>query len=44
MVRISPDNDWLVTGSVDKTARLWPLQGNKLIDSVHGVAGRNLTV
>ena len=29
---ISADNHWLVTGSRDNTARLWPLQVNDLID------------
>jgi WD40 repeat protein len=43
---ISPDNHWLVTGSWDSTARLrlWPIQVKNLIDAVHAVADRNLTV
>jgi WD40 repeat protein len=28
-VAISPDNRWVVTGSDDKTARLWLVQINK---------------
>jgi len=40
-VAISPDNRWLVTGGA--TTRLWLLQVNDLIDSVHTVAGRNFT-
>ena len=29
VVAISPDNHWLVTGSDDKTARLWDLSGQR---------------
>jgi hypothetical protein len=40
-VGISLDNRWLVTGGA--TTRLWLLQVNDLIDSVHAVAGPNFT-
>jgi hypothetical protein len=36
-----PDNRWLVTGSYDKTARLWPLQLENLIDLARITVGRN---
>ena len=42
-VGISPDNHWLVTGSADQTARLWPLQVKDLIDLARITVGRNFT-
>ena len=41
---ISPDKHWLVTGSLDNTARLWPLQVIDLIDLARVTVGRNFTV
>ena len=38
---ISPDNRWLVTGSQDKTARLWLLQMNDLMNLARIKVGRN---
>jgi WD40 repeat protein len=40
-VAISSDNRWLVTGSEDKTARLWVLQMNDLVDLARTIIGRN---
>jgi hypothetical protein len=40
-VAISPDNRWLVTGSLDKTVRLWLLQMSDLLDLARTIAGRN---
>ena len=40
-VAISPDNHWVVTGSRDKTARLWLLQVEDLIDLARTIVGRN---
>jgi WD40 repeat protein len=42
-VAISPDNRWLVTSGDDKTARIWPLQINRLIDLARVTVGRNFT-
>jgi WD40 repeat protein len=42
-VAISPDNHWLVTGSLDGTARLWSLQVKDLIDLARITVGRNFT-
>jgi WD40 repeat protein len=43
-VAISPDNHWLVTtGSFDKTARLWLLQINALVDLARTIVGRNFS-
>jgi len=42
-VAISPDNHWLVTGSLDSTARLWNLRLDELVDLACRTAGRNLT-
>jgi WD40 repeat protein len=42
-VAISPDNRWVVTGSADKTARLWLFQMNDLIDLARAVVGRNFS-
>jgi WD40 repeat protein len=38
---ISPDNRWLVTGSGDKTARLWLRRMNDLVDLARSSVGRN---
>jgi len=40
---ISPDNHWLVTGSLDNTARLWNLRLDELINLACRTTGRNLT-
>ena len=42
-VAISPDNRWLVTGSEDKTARLWPLRVEDLVDLARITVGRNFS-
>jgi WD40 repeat protein len=36
---ISPDSRWVVTGSCDKTARLWLLQMNDLVDLARTTPG-----
>jgi WD40 repeat protein len=38
-VAFSRDNRWVVTGSADKTARLWLLQENDLINLARIAAG-----
>ncbi len=43
VVGISPHNHWLVTGCNDRTARLWPIQINDLIDLARVTVGRNFT-
>jgi hypothetical protein len=40
-VAISADSRWVVTGSADKTARLWLLQVNDLVDLARTIIGRN---
>jgi WD40 repeat protein len=35
------DNRWVVTGSDDKTVRLWLLQVNDLVNLAHTSLGRN---
>jgi WD40 repeat protein len=42
-VAISPDNRWVVTGSADKTARLWLLQMSDLLDLACTIVGRNFS-
>ena len=42
-VAISPDNRWVVTGSLDKTTRLWFLQMNGLVDLARITVGRNFS-
>jgi WD40 repeat protein len=42
-VAISPDNRWLVTDSVDKTARLWLLQMKDLMNLARITVGRNFS-
>jgi WD40 repeat protein len=42
-VAISADSRWLVTGSVDKTARLWLLQMSDLISVARVTVGRNFS-
>jgi len=39
----SPDGRWLLTSSMDKTVRLWPLQAKDLIDQACKLLPRNLT-
>ena len=44
VVAISPDNRWVVTAcSLDRTARLWLLQENDLINLAGVTAGRNFS-
>ena len=43
-VAISPDNRWVVTGSVDGTERLWLLRVNDLIHLARITVGRNFTL
>ena len=42
-VAISPDNRWVVTGSADKTARLWLLQMKDLMNLARITVGRNFS-
>jgi hypothetical protein len=42
-VAVSPDNRWLVAGSEDKTARLWNLRLDELVELACRTVGRNLT-
>jgi WD40 repeat protein len=42
-VAISPDNRWVVTGSDDKTARLWLLQMKDLMHLARITVGRNFS-
>ena len=42
-VAISPDNRWVVTGSDDKTARLWLLQMKDLMHIARIMVGRNFS-
>ena len=42
-VAFSPDNHWPVTGSEDKTARLWLLQMKDLIDRARITVGQNFS-
>jgi len=42
-VAISPDNHWLVTGSADKTVRLWLLQMRDLINLARITVRRNFS-
>ncbi|MBA3533453.1 MAG: hypothetical protein H0T73_16165 [Ardenticatenales bacterium] len=39
----SPDGQWLATGSDDRTARLWTLPIERLIEKTCAVAGRNFS-
>jgi WD40 repeat protein len=43
-VTMSADSRWLVTGSKDGTARLWPLCANDLIDLARVTVGRNFSL
>jgi WD40 repeat protein len=43
-VAISPDSRWVVTGSSDNTARLWPLQVKDLVYLARITVGRNFFV
>jgi WD40 repeat protein len=40
---VSPDNRWLVTGSSDKTVRIWDLSIDSLIERARRQAGRELS-
>jgi WD40 repeat protein len=42
-VAISADDRWIVTGSDDKTARLWLLQMNDLMNLARITVGRNFS-
>ena len=42
-VAISPDNRWVVTGSDDKTARLWLLQMKDLMHLARTMVSRNFS-
>ena len=42
-IGITPNSRWLVSGSWDKTARLWDLNLDSLIDRARQLAGRELT-
>ena len=42
-VAFSPDNRWVVTGSGDRTARLWLLHIDDLLALARRTAGRNLS-
>jgi WD40 repeat protein len=42
-VAVNPDNHWVVTGSADKTARLWQLQLEDLVDLARITVGRNFS-
>jgi WD40 repeat protein len=42
-VAISPDGKWLVTGSGDNTARIWPLRIEEVLDQAERAVGRNFT-
>jgi len=43
VIAVSPDDRWLLTGSYDDTARLWPLQLTELVASARRIAARPLT-
>ena len=42
-VAISPDNHWVVTGSYDKTVRLWLFQMKDLMNLARITVGRNFS-
>ena len=42
-VAISPDSRWVVTGSSDKTARLWLLHMKDLMNLARITVGRNFS-
>ncbi len=42
-VGFSPDNRWVITGSLDQTARLWELNIDTLMERARQLVGRELT-
>ena len=43
-VAISPENHWLLTGSLDTTARLWDLRVEDLFYRARRITGQNTSV
>jgi WD40 repeat protein len=42
-IAFTPDNNWLVSGSADGSARMWDLRLAELVERARRVAGRTLT-